>query len=156
MFQDINVLHVDDDPAIRDLTAEFLETVDDSISVRSEADPSTVPTRIDAEPIDCVVSDYRMPELDGLELCRRIRDDRPWFPFILFTSVRGEEVVEAAMDAGVTDYLRKETGTHHYTLLANRITLAVSRRRAVGRLQEAGALPPEWPPRTARADDVQD
>ncbi|PSP77421.1 hypothetical protein BRC88_13995 [Halobacteriales archaeon QS_4_69_225] len=152
MFQDITVLHVDDDPAIRDLTAEFLETVDDSISVRSEADPSTVPTRIDAEPVDCVVSDYRMPELDGLELCRAVRADHPWFPFVLFTSVRGEKVIEAAMDAGATDYIRKETGTHHYTLLANRITLAVSRRRAIGRLQEAGALPPEWPPRQLRSD----
>ena len=43
IFGDITVLHVDDDAAIRDLTAEFLEVVDDAIDVRSESDPTPSP-----------------------------------------------------------------------------------------------------------------
>ncbi|WP_254839303.1 response regulator [Natronomonas marina] len=152
MFQDIQVLHVDDDPAIRDLTAEFLEQVDDSISVRSESDPTAVPARIDAEQIDCIVSDYNMPECNGLELCWSVRKERPWLPFVLFTSERGEEIAERALDTGATDFIQKETGTHHYSLLANRITLAVTRHRAIQRLRDNDALPSEWPPGAATPD----
>lgn len=152
MFGDILVLHVDDDPAIRDLTAEFLEEVDDDITVVSEADPTEAPARLDAEPIDCVVSDYNMPECTGLELCTAVRNEYPWLPFILFTSERGEELAEDAIATGATDYVKKATGTHHYTLLANRITHAVTRHRAIKRLREAGALPEGWPPAAATPD----
>lgn len=139
MPDDIRVLHVDDDPAFRDLAAALLERVDDAITVRSESDPTVVPARIEEEPVDCVVSDFQMPERDGLELCRAVRAEYPELPFVLFTNETGEGIVDRAMAAGATDYIRKETGTHHYTLLANRITLAVTRHRALRRLAEFGA-----------------
>lgn len=133
---DLEVLHIDDDAALRDLTAELLERVDDGITVKSESDPTVVPGRIEAEPIDCVVSDYRMPETDGLELCRRIRDTHPDIPFFLFTTEYGEEVLDRAMSFGVTDYIQKESGTTHYKLLAYRIRNAVRHHRIRERIQE--------------------
>jgi len=139
MLQDITVLHVEDDAAFRDLTAEFLEGVDDTITVESESDPTVVPARVRTEPVDCVVSDLEMPERDGLELCQLVRTEHPTLPFILFTNRSGEEVIERALAIGATDYLQKETGTHHYTLLANRIRLVVSRHRAIQRLGSADA-----------------
>jgi DNA-binding NtrC family response regulator len=152
IFGDITVLHVDDDAAIRDLTAEFLEAVDDTIDVRSESDPNAVPARLDAEPFDCVVSDFHMPDWTGLELCSAVRHEHPWLPFILFTSERGEELAEDALSRGATDFVRKATGTHHYTILANRITIAVTRHRAIQRLREVDALPNGWPPAAATPD----
>lgn len=136
MTDDIVVLHVDDDPAFLDLTAEFLERADDAIDVRTETDPTVVPSRLETEPVDCLVSDLEMPDTDGLELCRTVRSEHPRFPFILFTSRSGEEVIESALEAGATDYVHKESGTHHYTLLANRVRLLVSRHRAVEQLSE--------------------
>ena len=141
MLQDIQVLHVDDDPAFRDLTAEFLEQVDGAIAVESEPDPTVVPSRVKTEPIDCVVSDLEMPRRDGLELCRLVRTEHATLPFVLFTNRQGKAVVERAMEAGATDYIQKETGTHHYTLLANRIRLLVSRHRAVQKLAERDGDP---------------
>lgn len=143
MVDSIQVLHVDDDSAFRDLAAELLERADDSITVHSESDPTAVPVCIEAEPIDCIVSDFDMPEWDGLDLCRRIRREYPELPFILFTNRRGADIVDRAMSAGATDYIQKETGTHHYELLANRITLAVTRHRALHRLGEIEGLPGE-------------
>jgi CheY-like chemotaxis protein len=143
MDDPIQVLHVDDDSAFRDLAAELLERADGSITVRSESDPTAVPACIEADPVDCIVSDFDMPECNGLELCQRIRRDYPEFPFVLFTNRTGEEIVERAMSAGATDYIPKETGTHHYELLANRITLAVTRHRALRRLGEVEGLPGE-------------
>ncbi|WP_336134545.1 response regulator [Natronomonas amylolytica] len=143
MDDSIHVLHVDDDSAFRDLAAELLERADGSITVCSESDPTAVPACVEADPIDCIVSDFDMPECDGLELCRRIRRDHPEFPFVLFTNRTGEEIVDRAMSAGATDYIQKETGTHHYELLANRITLAVTRHRALRRLGEVEGMPGE-------------
>ncbi|MFQ3318873.1 MAG: DNA-binding NarL/FixJ family response regulator [Natronomonas sp.] len=141
MDDSIQVLHVDDDDAFRDLAAEFLERADESITVLSESDPTAVPAYIEAEHVDCIVSDFDMPECDGLELCEGIRRDYPEFPFVLFTNRTGEEIVERAMSAGATDYIPKETGTHHYKLLANRITLAVTRYQALSHLGEIDELP---------------
>lgn len=136
MTRPIHVLHVDDNAALRDLTAEFLEKVAAEITVHSVADPTEVPATLAGEEIDCVVSDYEMPEQDGLDLCHQVRDDHPDLPFFLFTSRGGEEIVGRAMDAGATDYIQKEPGVEQYTLLANRIANAVSRHRTEERLAE--------------------
>jgi CheY-like chemotaxis protein len=153
MDDSIQVLHVDDDSAFRDLAAELLERADDSITVLSESDPTAVPATIEAQPVDCIVSDFDMPECDGLELCRRVRRDYPEFPFVLFTNRTGEEIVDRAMAAEATDYIPKETGTHHYELLANRITLAVTRHRALHRLGEVEGPPGERTASEAPLDD---
>jgi PleD family two-component response regulator len=133
---DLQVLHIDDDATLRDLTAELLERVDDGVTVRSESDPTAVPGRIKAEPIDCVVSDYRMPEMDGLELCQRVRETHSDIPFFLFTTEYSEEVVDRAMSFGVTDYIQKESGTTHYKLLAHRIRNAVRHHRIRERIRQ--------------------
>lgn len=66
--------------------------------------------KFDAEPFRVVVSDWMMPTLDGLELCRKIRE-RPktdYTYFILLTAVNtGRENLRHAMDAGIDDFLAK-------------------------------------------------
>lgn len=130
MATDIRVLHVDDHAALLDLTAELLENVDDGITVVSESDPTEAMARMRTEEIDCVVSDYAMPEMDGLELCRRIRCEYPHVPFFVFTSRSGEEIVDRAFAAGATDYIQKEAGLTQYKLLAHRIENAVDHHQA--------------------------
>ncbi|WP_144903707.1 hybrid sensor histidine kinase/response regulator [Halobellus captivus] len=131
------VLHVDDDPAIVDLTAAFLTRFDDSFSVYTSTDAEAALERIEGEQIDCVVSDYEMPKMDGLELLERVREFDPDVPFILFTGRGSEEIASKAISAGVTDYLQKETGTEQYTVLANRIENAVEQTRSQRALAES-------------------
>jgi len=59
-----------------------------------------------------VVADWLMPEMDGLELCRRIRATvgRPYTYFILQTARHGRESLLEAMDAGVDDFITKPAG----------------------------------------------
>ena len=85
--------------------------------------------RLATDPVDCIVSDYQMPETDGLELLTEVREQYPDLPFILFTGKGSEEVASDAITAGATDYLQKETGTDQYTILANRIVNAVEQYR---------------------------
>lgn len=61
------------------------------------------------EPVTLIVSDWMMPGLDGLELCRKIRARRKkdYVYFILLTAVTGRESYLKAMEAGVDDFLNK-------------------------------------------------
>jgi DNA-binding NarL/FixJ family response regulator len=58
-------------------------------------------------PVDVVVSDIRMPEMDGMELCRRIREAHP-VPVILLTTFDEDGLLEAAVDAGACGFLLKD------------------------------------------------
>jgi PAS domain S-box-containing protein len=125
---------VDDDPEFSDLAAEFLERQDDRFVVETASDAAAGRDRLDDD-IDCVVSDYEMPGMDGIEFLTAVREAYPDLPFILFTGKGSEEVASDAISADVTDYLRKGSGTDQYELLANRITNAVSQVRAEQQLE---------------------
>ncbi|MDY6817370.1 MAG: PAS domain S-box protein [Halobacteriales archaeon] len=125
----IEVLHVDDDPDYADLTARCLERENEAMEVETATSVSDGLTMVTEREFDCIVSDYDMPGRDGIEFLRSVREEYPDLPFILYTGKGSEGVASDAISAGVTDYLKKETGTSDYTVLANRITNAVEQYR---------------------------
>lgn len=132
MTKPVRVLHVEDNPEFADLSATALEKEDSELSVVTETSPEDALTRFRDGSIDCIVSDYDMPTMDGLELLAEVRAEDPDFPFILFTGKGSEEIAAEAISDGVTDYLQKQSGLDQYTVLANRITNSVERYRAMG------------------------
>ncbi|NGM68593.1 GAF domain-containing protein [Natronolimnobius sp. AArcel1] len=137
MTNSITVLVVDNEPGFADIAAQMLEHEADAITAK----PATSSTRaleiLANHDIDCIVSDYEMPQLSGLELLAEVREDDPNLPFILFTGRGSEEVASEAIAAGVTQYLQKGTGDEQYTLLANQIVNAVSQYRTETELRES-------------------
>lgn len=129
MVEAIHVLHVDDEPDVAELAAEFLEREDDRIDVSTETCVGDGLDRLAENGFDCIVSDYQMPEMDGLEFLDAVRESHPDLPFILYTGQGSEDVASNALTAGATDYLQKGTGTEQYELLANRIKNAVESNR---------------------------
>ncbi len=125
----ITVLHVEDDGAFADLSAEMLRTVTDGIEIVTAGDADAALARLAEEPVDCVVSDYDMPGRDGLELFAAVRETYPDLPFILFTGKGSEEIASEAISAGVSDYLQKGSGQDCYEMLAKRVRDAVDRYR---------------------------
>jgi DNA-binding NtrC family response regulator len=123
----IRVLHVDDDPSFARLTACSLAEIDGGIEVRSETDPTAVLDRLSDGTPECVVSDYRMPDVDGLELLERVRERHPDLPFILFTGQGTEAIENEAIAADVTDCVSKGGGIAQFERLAARIRRAVER-----------------------------
>ena len=132
------VLVVDDEPDVASVTAAYLERHLEDITIVVETGGEAAIDRFDVD-IDCVVSDYEMPGVDGLELLRRIRASQPDLPFILFTARGSEEIASDAISAGVTDYLQKGVGTDQYEVLANRIENAIARRESEATAAETEA-----------------
>ncbi|MFW5938990.1 MAG: response regulator [Halolamina sp.] len=91
------ILHVDDDPDFSDLVQAFLEREDESFEVVTETSASAGIDRLQGNGIDCVVSDYEMPESDGLAFLERVQETHPELPFILFTGKDSEEIASRAI-----------------------------------------------------------
>ncbi|WP_117591307.1 PAS domain S-box protein [Haloprofundus halophilus] len=122
------VLCVDDDASLRALTTAHLER--QGLSVVTAPDgPSALDTLAEAE-FDGIVSDFEMPEMDGLELLEAVRARYDALPFVLFTARGSEDLASRAISAGVTDYIRKNGGADQFELLANRAANYVSQYRA--------------------------
>ena len=135
----VSVLHVDDDRAFLDLAATYLERTDESFEVTTAERAETALELLDSRTFDCVVSDYDMPGMDGLDLLRAVRERAPDLPFVLFTGRGSEEVASEAISAGVTEYMQKDTTGDQFVVLANRIRNAVERDRAETSLGELEA-----------------
>lgn len=107
MSQQPRILVVDDEPQIARVLRTGLKT--HGYDVRVAADGvSALETFGDWHP-DLVITDLAMPNMDGLKLCRRLRETSQ-LPIIVL-SVRGEEKTKVeALDAGADDYVTKPFG----------------------------------------------
>jgi PAS domain S-box-containing protein len=128
----IRVLHVDDSLDFANTVAQLLEHEDAAFEVTPVTSAGDALDQLNDE-FDCIVSDYDMPEMDGIKFLDAVRDKNEEIPFILFTGKGSEEIASQAIAHGVTDYLQKETGASQYTVLANRIRNAVEQYHAVQR-----------------------
>jgi PAS domain S-box-containing protein len=117
----IRILHVEPDTDIAELTARFLEDEDESITVFTESTAEDSLSRLVDNDIDCIVADYALPGMDGLEFLRIVREVSSDIPFILFTGRGSEDVANAAISAGVTDYIQKDPGNKPFQMLTTRI-----------------------------------
>jgi DNA-binding NtrC family response regulator len=133
--QQIQVLHVDDQPEITKLTETFLQREDDRFSVETATSADEGLQLLAESEIDCIVSDYQMPGTNGIEFLESVAEKYPNLPFILYTGKGSEEIASEAISAGVTDYLQKKSGPDDYALLANRIIHAVNSQRREQRIQ---------------------
>ncbi len=124
------ILVVDDDPRLRELVRYTLDRA--GFRVREAADGRAALDALAARLPDLVLLDVKMPEVDGLEVCRRLRRDAE-VP-IIFLSTLGEEVDRVrGLELGGDDYVTKP-------FLPNEL---VSRIRAVLRRARPASSPAE-------------
>jgi phosphoserine phosphatase RsbU/P len=104
----MKVLTVEDDAVARGVLRQALKRLDHEVIEASDGEAAW--QLLQKEPVRVVVSDWMMPKLDGLELCRRIRAQpgAEYTYFILLTSnTANNENRREAADAGVDDFLTK-------------------------------------------------
>ena len=131
---DLKILHVDDNPDHLEITRMHLEDIVPSIEVTGGTTPTAALELLEEQSFDCVVSDFMMAGMNGIELARKIRETSD-FPIIIYTGQGSEEVAEAAFAAGIDDYMMKEQGSAHFAVFAKRIKSHVERHRSSVRSQ---------------------
>ena len=80
--------------------------------------------------VDCVLCDYQMPSMDGMEILIHVRDKGSDLPFIFVTGQGCEEVAREAFKNGAFDYFTKEIGFAHFARIINSVEQAVQKKRA--------------------------
>ena len=126
----IHVLLVDDNEQWATFVGGELESHDPDLDVVVVASATeALLTLRESDSIDCVVTDYRMPDIDGIALLERVREEFEGLPFILITAQGNEDVASRAIAAGVSDYLRKDPRADQISLLATKIRAAVTKDR---------------------------
>ncbi|OTF02072.1 response regulator [Halorubrum sp. SD612] len=121
------VLCVDDEPGLARLVATHLERdADLDCETAVETRPDDALRRIERESFDCVVSDYDMPRLTGVELLSAAREVDPDLPFLLFSATGPADIAAEMVRAGVSDYVSKRGGADGYTALLRRVKRAAA------------------------------
>jgi DNA-binding NtrC family response regulator len=99
------VLVVDDDVAMREMLASALEEEGVEVTLAAGVDEASEAAR--TTHFDAILSDICMPDKDGFQLLRELRQIQPGTPVILMTAFGGSESVAHAMHQGAFDYLMK-------------------------------------------------
>ncbi|MGQ9679854.1 MAG: GAF domain-containing protein [Candidatus Bathyarchaeia archaeon] len=119
---------MEDDSFYRYFFEREVKKTDPSIHIK------TVSTAHDALKVfnssfDCIVSDYKLPIMDGVELAKKVRSESD-VGFIIYTGYGSEETISEAFAAGVDDYIKKDSDPSHIIILAKRIRQVVEKNRA--------------------------
>ena len=124
-----NVLHVENNTSFAEMSSTYFERIDD-IVVDIEGSAADGLAALEDVDYDCVISDYELPGMDGLEFLKTVRETDPDRPFILYTGAGSEDIASESISAGVTDYVLKESDRDHFERLAARVRDAVRQYRS--------------------------
>nr|WP_321350253.1 PAS domain S-box protein [uncultured Methanoregula sp.] len=133
----IRVLYVDDEPSLLEIAKIFLEQ-DGAFAVDTFTSAREALARLEKEQYDVIISDYQMPEMDGISFLRRLRAQGNDTSFIIFTGRGREEVVIEALNEGADFYLQKGGDPRaQFAELEHKIRHAISRRDAIRALKKS-------------------
>ncbi|ELY55999.1 pas domain s-box [Natronococcus amylolyticus DSM 10524] len=124
--EEIEVLLVDDEPGLPETIGAYIERENDDIVVTTAASTLEAVSTLEETSFDCVVSDYQMPAISGLDFLKAVREKDTPLPFIVFTAKGSERVASEAIASGVTDYVQKEPTSEQFDVLVERIRKAAT------------------------------
>ncbi len=106
----IKVLLVEDNPDQVLLTERAFKRQNGDMQVISVKDGQACVDRLSRERFSAVIVDYRLPEMDGTDVIRKIRQTGAQLPVIMVTGQGDEQVAVMAMKSGASDYIVKTQG----------------------------------------------
>ena len=144
-----HLLIVDDDPTVRESLADALERP--SLTVSTAGSGEEALAHLGEDRADLILTDLRMPGMDGVELLRQIRARAPGVEVILMTAHDNMPSVVAAMREGAREFLVKPLHLGELRALVHR-TLAETRERSQSEGDGAGIPSPAEDPEEYRLD----
>ncbi|MFO0631504.1 MAG: sigma-54 dependent transcriptional regulator [Nannocystaceae bacterium] len=130
-----SILVVDDEPAARSALVELLR--EEGFTVRSAADGFKALGQLDEWVPDLVVTDVKMPGMDGIELMKKIRERFEGTGVIVMTAYGSVEHAVSAMQLGADDYLTKPVHFPELLVVVRRVLASYDLRRENMRLKSA-------------------
>ena len=128
----MKVLLVDDDREEFEVTRFGLEKQGDEIEVEWARSAAKAHMMLAGGKFDCVVSDFQMPKVNGLEFLRELRAEGNDIPFIFLTGKGTEQIAAEALRIGADDYFTKQIDIAYFERLynsLNRVIMAHGMRR---------------------------
>jgi len=126
----ISVLYVDDEPALLDLVKIRLEMTEEFQVATASSAKEGLANLYNAR-YDAVISDYQMPEMDGIQFLKEVRSSFGDIPFIIFTGRGLEEIGTEALNSGADYYVHKGAATTaRFAELAHRLRGAVRQKQS--------------------------
>lgn len=113
MDEPIKLLIVDDHEVVRRGLSDFLSPKEGVEVMGLSANAADALAQMQREVPDVALLDVRLPDLDGISLCRQIRDEHPSVRCLMLTSFPDEEAMLQAIVAGAAGYLLKEVRLDH-------------------------------------------
>lgn len=129
-MEEIKVLIVDDEPDASSLMKLRLAKEAPHLSLSTVEGAGECLAFLKDNEADCILSDYQMPGMDGMELLQALRAEGDRTPFIFVTGQGNEQIARDAFKSGANDYFTKEVGFAHFARIVNSIEQAVRQRRA--------------------------
>lgn len=124
----ISILYVDDEPMLLDVGKLYIEK-SGNFNVTTAEDAKEGLNLLNDQNFDCIISDFQMPGMDGIEFLKQFRQSDSITPFIIFTGRGREEVVINAINNGADFYVQKGGDPKsQFTDLLHKVKRSVSAR----------------------------
>jgi two-component system, NtrC family, response regulator PilR len=113
-----NILIVDDEQSYRQLLSLVFEG--DGHTIRTATNGREALAKLQEEPADVVISDVRMPDMDGIEMLESVRESQPDLGVILMTAFASVETAREAFKLGADDFIQKPFDVEELKLIVKK------------------------------------
>lgn len=123
----LRILVVDDDKRMTRTLADILRLAGYEVVESASAEDAI--EKVHSQAFDCLLTDVRMPGMDGVELHKCLQQERPGLPVVLMTAFTSDEILQRGMEQGVVGVLNKPLDISHmlgfFSSLAKHRTVAI-------------------------------
>jgi YesN/AraC family two-component response regulator len=107
ILKGISVLYVEDDKEVNDALSRSLRRICKEVYVAYDGEEGLALFNQNAQNIDIVISDIKMPKLNGIEMVKQIKSKKPTQPVIISSAYGETEFINEALESGVAAFLLK-------------------------------------------------
>jgi len=125
----LHILVVDDDPALLEALPETLRLRMNGVTVDTADSAAAALDRIASQNYDAIVTDIKMPGMDGLALLSEIRARRPDTPILIITGHGEHALAVQALRGGANDFIQKPIDRDHFVASLRRAIQALEQNR---------------------------
>lgn len=132
--KNLSVLYVEDDMVIQEQTHDFLSRFFDKITLAQNGAMGLETYKNGT--YDLVISDINMPEMNGIDMCRQIRESNEEQPVIITSAYNDTEYFVALIDVGVDKFVMKPFDNAHFLKVLSSITKSIYMRKQESQFEE--------------------